>query len=36
MNEILPQKVSFLSLPTGAKIITDAQGYEDVWMTEKR
>lgn len=34
LDEILPQVVNYLCLPTGAKFIIDTGEYEDVWMAE--
>lgn len=34
LDEMLPQVVNYLCLPTGAKFIIDTDGYEDVWMGE--
>lgn len=32
LQELLPQAINYLALPSGAKFIIDRAGYEDVWM----
>ena len=32
LQELLPQVLAYLALPSGAKFILDRAGYEDVWM----
>lgn len=34
LQELLPQVLGYLALPSGAKFIIDRDGYEDVWMDE--
>lgn len=34
LQEVLPQVLDYLALPSGAKFILDRDGYEDVWMEE--
>ena len=34
LQEVLPQVLDYLALPSGAKFIIDREGYEDVWMEE--
>ena len=34
LQELLPQVLDYLALPSGAKFIIDREGYEDVWMEE--
>ena len=34
LQELLPQVLDYLALPSGAKFIIDRDGYEDVWMEE--
>lgn len=34
LQELLPQVLGYLALPSGAKFIIDREGYEDVWMEE--
>lgn len=31
LQEMLPQVLDYLALPSGAKFILDREGYEDVW-----
>lgn len=31
LQELLPQVLDYLALPSGAKFIIDRDGYEDVW-----
>lgn len=32
LQELLPQVLDYLALPSGTKFIIDRDGYEDVWM----
>ena len=34
LQELLPQVLGYLALPSGAKFIIDREGYEDVWLDE--
>ena len=34
LQEMLPQVLDYLALPSGAKFILDRQGYEDVWLEQ--
>ena len=34
LQELLPQVLDYLALPSGAKFIIDRDGYEDVWLEE--
>ncbi|WP_312437341.1 hypothetical protein [Janthinobacterium sp.] len=34
LQELLPQVLAYLALPSGARFIVDRSGYEDVWMDE--
>lgn len=34
LQELLPQVLAYLALPSGARFIVDRNGYEDVWMDE--
>lgn len=34
LQELLPQVIDYLALPSGARFIIDRAGYEDVWVEE--
>lgn len=34
LQDMLPQVLDYLALPSGAKFILDREGYEDVWLEE--
>ena len=34
LQEMLPQVLDYLALPSGARFILDREGYEDVWLAE--
>ncbi|SDA57987.1 MULTISPECIES: hypothetical protein [unclassified Janthinobacterium] len=34
LQDMLPQVLDYLALPSGARFILDREGYEDVWLAE--